>query len=153
MNISIISSKDNLEIAMELMRPEIHNHVTREFSDNSPFPRTLIKRKLLVSDLILVLIDEKFESNSYLSFSSKMASIVAKEEPSIALIPIILNNAKIPEIFAEWICISCNTSSPESIATARSRIVKNIVRRNASHDPYIKMPLKKLHILKLVLNH
>lgn len=138
MKISIISSKDNYQLAKKLLDPEIRYHLVREFSDESPYPRTLIKRKLLVSDYIFVIVDEKFDGNSYLTYSSNLASIVAREEPSITLVPIILNNAQIPEYLKDRIYIPCDTSSPESIEAVRILISNNFILRNRDCSPHTK---------------
>ncbi len=129
MKVSIIASHENLGIAKEFLTPLSGINLMREFTDDSPYPRTLIKRKMLISDVILLIIDEKFEDNSYLNYTSKIASIVAKEESNITLLPIVLNNAKVPESILEWANISCDTSSAKDIAR-----VKHIIGRDISHN-------------------
>ncbi len=129
MKISIISSRENISIAKELMNPIRGISLIREFTDDQSYPRTLLKRKMLISDIILLIIDETFESNNYLSYALKIASIVAKEASGITLLPIILNNATVPESIQEWVYISCDTSSTKDIARA-----KNIILRNIAHN-------------------
>lgn len=129
MKISIVSSNENLDIAKKLINKISGISMIREFTDDTPCPRTLLKRKMLLSDAILLIIDEKFESNPYLNYASKIASIIAKEESHIILLPIILNNAIVPESIIEWAYISCDTSSTKDISR-----VKNIIWRNIFHN-------------------
>ena len=80
MEVSIIYSKENIDIAQKFINSIREINIIKEFTDDTPIPRTLLKRKMLISDVIILLIDEKFESNPYLNYASKIASVVAKEK-------------------------------------------------------------------------
>ena len=75
MKVSIISSRENLGMAKELINSISGINLIREFTDDSPYPRTLVKRKMLISDVILLIIDEKFEDNNYLNYANLIIQI------------------------------------------------------------------------------
>lgn len=130
MEVSIIYSKENIDIAKKFINSIREINIIKEFTDDTPIPRTLLKRKMLISDVIILLIDEKFESNPYLNYASKIASVVAKEKLDVRLFPIVINNAKVPESIMDFVYISCDVSSIKDISRVSNIIGRNISRRH-----------------------
>lgn len=128
MYVSVISSMEHRDLVNDLLNDSIKDVKYTIFNSES-MPRTLVKRKLSLANAILIIVDSKFEENQQLLYSSKIASIIAKEDPQKIILPIVLDNSKVPDFLAEWLYFTCDSSSRKDIMRIRVNIRRTLSRQ------------------------
>lgn len=131
MRVYILASPENISFAEEVVS-EIRNVkiIPRPANDEFMNMNVAIKKKMESADIILAIVDDNFAKNMYLDFELKLAQILVRENRNKILIPVVLNNAIIPEEIKGILYISCDTNLDSDLSKIKLMIEKVLTHRN-----------------------
>lgn len=128
MKICILSTYRRFPFAQDLVMGALGTKGVLTSSMNEMTKRIMTKGALRMelenSDVVLVVIDKEFNENEVLSNRLRTIVSMIRRDSNKTLIPVILDDAKVPIILKKTACIECVSSSTNSIENTKMMLKK-----------------------------
>lgn len=131
MKVYILASFDNLAFAQKLLSKIKNAKIISSLFMNEMGSgiNIALKRKMESADVVLAIIDENFSDSVFLNFELQLAQKLVRENRNKILIPVVLNNADVPESLKKTLYIDCMSDSESDLCKARLMIEKILIHK------------------------
>lgn len=131
MKFYVLASFDNVEFAEKLLSDIRNAKIISSASINEIGSNIniVLKRKMESADVVLVIIDENFSDSVFLNFELQLAQKLVRENRNKILIPVVLNNADVPESLKKTLYIDCMSDSESDLCKARLMIENILIHK------------------------
>lgn len=154
MKVCVLSTYGKFQFAQDLVMGALGsqeimisciNEVTKDIKTKGT-----LKRELENADIVLAVIDQQFHDNELLSDRLSVIASMVRRDPKKMLIPIILDNAVVPEDLGKTIYLECTSSSEKSLENTKLTI-RELVEKRKFTDIERKSESKRINVREILL--